>query len=474
MTSRLSTLSAGLCLTLVSLVYWEIPIGPTTLQIPAFCILPMAMMMMMRRDGLGIAIRTFSDFAPFWIGNLIYLSIMLFHSVMTPDATGPMYFVSRVWFLFIGLLLAAHLTQLESPTSWYRFLFRSALAGLLVFGLAFAWKARSVGISLPSEIQSLLGGSMARWQRVTMLVFNGTVDGEKLSDDAVVFKNPVSIALVMYSLFALAVFFRTRFWLTRFVSGSTALVGIALVFSLLSKIAIGGMLIGIIVLFSVWFQVAASRVGLATFLLGTLFIAVFALIVASGNAGAVSEKFAGEESYVGRMDQYRQALSQMDDSRYLLFGMGPQHAFDGKRLHNLLIGSWVEGGLVAFLGAVIQLVYPFYLMIRWFPQHIRMSSQTRILMGVGWSLVTLVSLRSMVAGAGGYHDLISMVAICVALGIFSHARDWSQEDTVDWDHESERDDSDNEIDDDEQEEGSADNPSSQDGRHSIVTTPIEA
>lgn len=418
MISLLCVLVSMLAIATSTLIYWEIPIGPTTLSIPMMFLFPLAAMLLVRKDGLGIAMRTLSDFSPFWIGNAVYLAIMLFHSVSDPAATSPAYFLSRVWALAIGFLLVCHLGQISSVRVWNKLMLRTAIAGLFFFVVAFILKGRSVGISIPQELTSFFSGSMVRWQRVTMLTLNGTIDGESLADDAVVFKNPISIGLALFTLFAAANYFSMKQLLSRSLALACGLATGFCVVLMLSKLAMAGLVLGGLVLACIWLQVFASRTALliATLSLGA--ISALVLIVFLGDIGAVSEKFTDAKSYQTRLEQFSDAAVILRDPRVLLMGIGPQFVFDGRRLHNLFAGSIVEGGVAAFLGAAVQFLFPFYLMLKWFPSHVRMSAQYRILIGLAWSLIVIVSLRSMVAGAGGYHDVNAIVALSVALAIF--------------------------------------------------------
>ncbi len=414
-------------LALTPLVFWPVPLGPIAPSVPLLMLLPLALCFFVRPDSIRVAADTFSRYFPFWAGNIVYLAVMLAHSTITPEATGPTSFISKLLFLALSFLIAAEVSQLKGMYVCLPLLRNTAMLGTLILLVAFAWKARATGIHLPSEIQSLVGGGFERWQRVTMLVFNGTTDGEKLDDNSVVFKNPVSYSIATFLFFAITSGSCASGPINRSLILAMVLAASSLLVSMFCRTAMIGAVFGVMAyLFTSW-NVSRSRRGLTAFMLGCLIVAAIVGTVLAGNLGAVSRKFDDTATLETRLEQIKTALVMLEEPRNLLFGIGPKSAFEGLRIHNLLIGSLVEGGVAGFCGATLQFLFPLFMAWRWCLQSRTERKDKRALAGLAFALILLVSIRSLTGGASGYHDLISFAQVGLAFGLRSFVVRQSQQ-----------------------------------------------
>ena len=85
--------------------------------------------------------------------------------------------------------------------------------------------------------------------------------------------------------------------------------------------------------------------------LALIVIAANASLPADGVSGELGDRFAfDDQSTAARLEQYSAALDQIQ--RHPFVGSG-YFEFEGHTIHNLFLSAWVQGGLAAFLFAVL-------------------------------------------------------------------------------------------------------------------------
>ena len=148
---------------------------------------------------------------------------------------------------------------------------------------------------------------------------------------------------------------------------------------------------------------------------GALAVAVFGWFLAmrmdSGDS-VLTSRFQEDESTESRVTQYTEVMTMSRPVAEHLTGSGANYAVAGHRVHNLILSSWYEGGLIALAAILLQYGALIY-------RGLAVSER-------GWNGVALCALlvagitRTMVAGGGGYYTASGMLAVMTFLVLTDH------------------------------------------------------
>lgn len=331
-----------LCLQWVSLgtlndVSLKVPYVALALVILYACTGPQKianMALMVRRNAIWIA--------PF-AGYLLIMGIILSDSPAANSAP------RQALYLIGSIALAASLAANRHLARTFRF---GAALGIVVLLVAVEVLARSIGLSWSRAIEEFISGNLSFVVYSFFREVFNAVDptGDPLGAST---KNEVAVgALVLGLLFRSTSKITSRDFIGMAFIG--LVLGLLLLLNTRSVIIAAGLSLIVVTLVSAARQPHRSL----PFLLVKIAAAIALVVLAAGSAfpidavsSTLGERFAfTDDSTASRLDQYQAGLAQIE--LHPLTGSG-YFEVDGRVIHNLFISAWVQGGLPAFIFAVL-------------------------------------------------------------------------------------------------------------------------
>ena len=337
--------------------------------------------------------------------NLAYLGYMAWRSDRFGDETDPTWFFAKMIVLLGALSAAAAVDRIAaiSRTDAARHVTTVSTIGIAGFSAATAVAIYRSDLT-PGEI-------FGHWSRRDAWGYMRSMQialGSYTTDDPVfamrrlpVYRNSVAEAIAALSLLTLLLSWG-RSWPARSVAtvgGILVLASLSRSSTLLFVTGVTGFLPLAIRRWSVWRTFAGLIVITAAVLAVTFWI--------RGGDDPISERFGVNVVEGPRLPQYVQALTADRTGEQLIFGSGANRDVAGHRIHNLLLSSYYEGGLIALSLIIAQ----FVVLAR-----VALSLLDRGAAGFAMTGVLAAGvLRTMVAGGGGYYTPNGLVLVLTVL-----------------------------------------------------------
>ena len=358
----------------------------------------------------------------FLLGNATYLAFMAASCYVRNVDTAATFFLAK-GAVFLGAISVAlavrrwvrRAAEAAGEERRYAFGYTPALVAagavcLTAFGYFFLLGLRNVGISPVTMLGQFVGGDKRGFIFSMQMAFGSfmyPVPAAIYQGLVPVFKNSVAEALAVIGVLILVL------GGTRRLPGRA--VGVAA--SLLAVVSLSRSTT-IMVLAAAVLLVPRLRPAVRSMLL----VSVVATAMVMGWAYLYSLETAytddlsvrrADASVTSRIDQYTRALFAERTPNEWLFGRGANHDIGGHRIHNLVLSSWHEGGLIALAAVLCQ-----YGAVLWRGLNVSLRGRR----GMALAALCVAGLtRTAVAGAGGYYTAAGAVAVMTFLLIAADA-----------------------------------------------------
>lgn len=411
--------AAMICL---PLEFVGLPAVPAEISLMQAAMLVAAAAMLLTTDFRRWILRMDLPTGLFLLGNVTYLGFMAASCHFRSVDVGPGFFLARGGVLMGAVSVALAIRRWGTETrSVSRRRSRRTIAGfstpmvfigaigLIAFQICFLAGLRNVGISPWSLVSDFTAGNKRGYifsMQMALGSYLYPVPAAIYQGLVPVFKNSVAESIGVIAVLVM-VLGGTRRPAGRFVAAA----GLAVAVVSLSRSTT------IMVLTALILLVPRLRPAVRSMLL----VSVIATAMVMGWAYLYSLETAyvddpvvrrPDASVTSRIDQYSRALFQDRTGNQLLFGRGANHDIGGHRIHNLLLSSWHEGGLIALAAILFQ-----YAAIGW--RGIEVIQRGRLGVALAALLVAGVT-RTAVAGGGGYYTAAGAVAALTFLLLADH------------------------------------------------------
>lgn len=358
----------------------------------------------------------------FWVCNAAYLVYLAAASKMLNSDAPPQFFINRLAILAGTFAMAVHVARMAEARLFRERSLQIALLGMAATGAFFAAAARRVGLT-PGEFFSLAtgGNGWAYARRLQLTLSSFYVDGGASGGETEVFKNPVGEGLALMAIVAAAAWPRVagQFGKTlRFAVLGALTLGVLLTLSRSSAL---GLFVAYAFLFWRWLMSDSRRAMnlVAMLAIGVGFIG--AMVATSPETGVdlFRDRVSKDRSIESREMQFVQATTESRSMQEILFGGGPDFVFDKQRVHNLLLSSWIEGGLIALGLVLMQFGSLGWAVLRVVSRNDAFRDE-RVTLALGMvGVLFLACGRTMVAGGGGYYTIAGLAGAALFLGCAS-------------------------------------------------------
>ena len=298
-------------------------------------------------DTMLSAVSLARNVLPWLILYLCYLLVLAAHLAGFPDK-GML--LRQIFFLLCGITTGLALLQSDDPARTLR---RGGLAALAGFLLYSELLARQNGLSWLTTIQVFVTQGDLDYvvYKFLRVLFRAAGDGD--AEIAASVKN-----IVAASLFVVLCIFRAghpTILRDRWGQVMTLVVlGLMVLFNTRSVLVVT--VLAMIVVFIISSIRVPRHSGAGLVLKGIVavfLITAMVLLLSSDQAATaqIGERFSfADASTEGRLQQVGFALAGIEQS--ILFGSGLAE-INGQLVHNLFLGAWLHGGLVAFLTIIV-------------------------------------------------------------------------------------------------------------------------
>lgn len=345
----------------------------------------------------------------FWAAISTCLVVLLAHSCRDDSVLSPWYFLARMFVLATSVLIAK-----ETSDQW-----RSAELGhtltqasLLSIGIILCHLLVGMFVSGVSPSVLFLALQKLDFEQYLWGV-EAILSGRTIEDVA------VNTGTVLRNTFAegilyLIVLMTASTMKHRALKIAIRVFLIMMLVTLLSRSSLLGL-----VFVGLWatLPIALRRPGL-WLLVPAMCVAVELAINGSELAQASLHAFSENRSQSNslRIDQYRMALSHHHTSVFhLFFGDGIFVKYTGFRIHNLVLSSWVEGGIVSVIAVLIgyERLARIPIGTLWRAFRGSVDHQTFLLCAIP----VLAMLKTLTGGGGGFYAPSALISLGLVWGI---------------------------------------------------------
>ena len=418
---RLATWAYVAIIAAIPLVWVTVKLGPVDLPLPIALFAALVPPMLFKQSFLSDCLLVLSRGYLFWLANVFYLAYLGIYSAMYESDVSPRYFAGKLLLLAGAFMISVQTVSLVQNDRFARAIRNAGILGLIAFAFFFTWGMRRASISFSQGLSAFTSGQINAYMSTNQRVLSSYQvegGGTSGSDDVTVLKNVAGEGLAGL---AAMVCVATAVRRSRHRMLERLLI---LLFSIATVLLLSRSAILVLASALLWCVYAFHKRQFATVLivLAILSLGLFLLISLGtfDDAEIIVKRFETDRSIQGRLEQYARVATDRP-AREMLFGSGPNAVgILDLRIHNLLLSSWVEGGIIALTCVVLQFGVLLMLVIRSLMlEPFARANSYALLQFASVSLIISGTLRTMFGGGGGYYTPPGLICLAVALGIMS-------------------------------------------------------
>ncbi len=343
----------------------------------------------------------------------LLLTVMVLSLVINSNniSVGSNYLLKNLTYFIYFILFLAHLSYFIEISDFKKHFVLAGLATILVFFGVSYLSFSSMGRNFLFELYSGLvagDGLKIRYDIFVSLFNSGTERTELRSS----LRNTLIGAFILIHFTSIMGFFCRSKVLTA-VGIFNFLVSLFLIIASVSRSNLLAMVIGYILAFSLSrpkFS-ALKSYHISSFSLLLILVLPFSLELVERASNALGLIFSrlSELQYDARWEINKESIHGFATNIFI--GNGPGATLsDGHQLHNLILGSAYQGGV---LGLVFSVV--FYLSILRLISRVKDLAKVEMVYSFIFGLLALVSLRAMIAGNAGSFTLIEWYCLSIII-----------------------------------------------------------
>ena len=347
----------------------------------------------------------------FLLANGAYLAYLAGYVVLAGGDATAGFFLKRAVILLAAYAVAVQADELLRQRRLGRTVLLSSLAMTILLAGFVSVGLRRAGSNPVSVATALASGNLKGYTRPMNQAYAAFAtrggDAEIMIEQ--IWKNAVgeSLAVSAGLLVVCAVVYRPA--TLRLLAAACGLMAI----TTLSRSTILAMAFALLwLILSMGGRRRVGNLAAAVALLGIVSIGVLMLSPVDP-LELVIDRFGGDRSSESRAGQYTAALSRVPTVQQAIFGSGPLNFYDGLRVHNLTLSSWIEGGLIGLAFVLTQ--YAAFVS-RGVSVFVRRGMLPRVVVAAG-ALAILGVFRTNFAGGGGYYTPPGSLAVMLFLAM---------------------------------------------------------